>query len=251
MIAFARQSFLDAQWQKDARAFADRHKDAPVGAFEPALDALAPALDRSMPVAFEASEEREILRALAFAKEFNLDPIIVGGAEAANVIDDLKAAKARVIVSANFQAARWRWWRAVGGGRGGGEADTPIRVTRMRQNAAKVPAALEKAGIPFAFTAGGLQNPGDFVRNVARTVKEGGLTEDAALKALTVNAAKLAGAGDRLGTIEKGKMANVIVTEGNLFDSPRIRHVFVAGWPVDLDVPVQGLSGRGGRGSAQ
>ena len=79
-------------------------------------------------------------------------------------------------------------------------------------------------------------------------MKEGGLPEDAALKALTVNAARLAGAGDRLGTLEKGKMANVIVTEGNLFDSPRIRHVFVAGWPVDLDVPA--ATGRGGgRGS--
>ena len=247
VIAFARQSFLDAQWQKDARAFADRHKDAAVGSFEPALDALAPALDRRMPVAFDASEEREIVRALAFAKEFNLDPIIVGGAEAANVIDDLKAAKARVIVSANFQAAGG----GGGRGRGGGEIDTPIRVTRMRQNAAKVPAALEKAGIPFAFTVGGLQNPADFVRSVARTVKEGGLAEEAALKALTVNAAKLAGAGDRLGTIEKGKIANVIVTEGNLLESPRIRHVFVAGWPIDLDVPVQGLTGRGGRGSPQ
>ena len=74
------------------------------------LDALAPALERRVPVAFDASEEREILRALAFAKEFNLDPIIVGGAEAANVIEDLKAAKARVIVSTNFQA--------VGGVRG-------------------------------------------------------------------------------------------------------------------------------------
>ena len=131
VIAFARQSFLDAQWQKDARAFADRHKDAQVGAFEPALDALAPALERKIPVAFEAGEEREILRALAFAKEFNLDPVIVGGAEAANVIDDLKAAKARVIVGTNFQA--------IGGGggavagRGGGENDTPIRITRMRQ----------------------------------------------------------------------------------------------------------------------
>ena len=245
VIAFARQSFLDAQWQKDARAFADRHKDAAVGSFEPALDALAPALDRRMPVAFDANEEREIVRALAFAKEFNLDPIIVGGAEAANVIDDLKAAKARVIVSANFQAAGGGGGR--GGGRGGGEVDTPIRVTRMRQNAAKVPAALEKAGIPFAFASGGLQTPGEFVRSVARAVKEGGLAEDAALKALTVNAAKLAGAGDRLGTIEKGKIANVIVTEGNLLDSARIRHVFVAGWPIDLDVPVQGLTGRGGR----
>jgi imidazolonepropionase-like amidohydrolase len=252
VIAFARQSFLDAQWQKDAKGFAERHKDAAVGTFEPALDALAPTLDRRMPVAFDASEEREIVRALAFAKEFNLDPIIVGGAEAASVIDDLKAAKARVIVSANFQAAgAGGGGRFGGGGRGGGEADTPIRVTRMRQNAAKVPAALEKAGIAFAFTSGGLQNPADFARNVARTVKEGGLTEDAALKALTANAAKIAGAGDRLGTIEKGKMANVVVTEGNLFESPRIRHVFVAGWPVDLDVPVQGLPGRSGRAGGQ
>jgi imidazolonepropionase-like amidohydrolase len=250
VIAFARQSFLDAQWQKEARAFAERRKDAAAGAFEPVLDALAPALDRRVPVAFDASEEREILRALAFAKEFNLDPIIVGGAEAANVIDDLKAAKARVIVSANFQAAGGgAGGRGGAGGGRGGETDTPVRIIRMRQNAAKVPAELEKAGIPYAFTIGGLQNPSDFVRNVARTVRDGGLPEEAAIKALTANAAKLAGAGDRVGTIEKGKMANVIVTEGSLFDSGRIRHVFVAGWPVDLDVPAQAPGGRGGRGS--
>jgi imidazolonepropionase-like amidohydrolase len=250
VIAFARQSFLDAQWQKEARAFAERRKDAAVGAFEPVLDALAPALDRRVPVAFDASEEREILRALAFAKEFNLDPIIVGGAEAANVIDELKAARARVIVSANFQAAGGAaGGRGGAGGGRGGETDTPVRIIRMRQNAAKVPAALEKAGIPYAFTVGGLQNPSDFVRNVARTVRDGGLPEDAAIKALTANAAKLAGVGDRLGTIEKGKMANVIVTEGSLFDSGRIRHVFVAGWPVDLEFPAQTPGGRGGRGS--
>jgi imidazolonepropionase-like amidohydrolase len=248
VIAFARQSFLDAQWQKEARAFGERHKDAAVGGFEPVLDALAPALDRKVPVAFEASEEREILRALSFAKEFNLDPIIIGGAEAANVIEDLKAAKARVIVSTNYQAVGGAGRGGFGGGRGG-DTDTPIRVTRMRQNAAKAAAALEKAGIPYAFTSGGVQNPGDFVRNVGRAIKDGGLPEDSALKALTVNAARLAGAGERLGTIEKGKLANVIVTEGNLFDNGRIRHVFVAGWPVDLDFPAQGTAGRGGRGA--
>ena len=80
-------------------------------------------------------------------------------------------------------------------------------------------------------------------------MREGGLAEDAAVKALTVNAVKLAGAGDRLGTIEKGKMANLIVTDGSLFDSGRIRHVFVAGWPVDLEFPTQAPGGRGGRGS--
>jgi imidazolonepropionase-like amidohydrolase len=250
VVAFARQSFLDAQWQKEARAFAERRKEAHVGGFEPALDALAPALDRKIPVAFDAGEEREILRALAFAKEFNLDPIIVGGAEAANVIEELKTARARVIVSANFQAVGGGVAGRGGGGGGGrgGDADIPLRIVRMRQNAAKVPAALEKAGIAFAFTAGGLQTPADFVRAVGRTVRDGGLAEDAALRALTMNAAKLAGAGDRLGSIEKGKMANVIVTEGSLFDSPRIRHVFVAGWPLDLDIPAP-ATGRGGRGS--
>ena len=248
VIAFARQSFYDAQWQKEARAFADRNKSAVFGGFEPARDARAPALERKVPVAFEAGEQREILRALAFAKEFNLDPIIVGGAEAGSVIDDLKAAKAAVIVSASFQAAgtpAGRGGGGGGGGRGGGDADTPVRITRMRQNAAKVPAALEKAGIPFAFTVGGLQSPAEFVRSVARTVKEGGLAEDSALKALTINAARLAGAAERLGTIEKGKMANVIVTDGNLFDASRIRHVFVAGWPVDIEAAAQAPAGRG------
>jgi imidazolonepropionase-like amidohydrolase len=209
------------------------------------LDALAPALDRKVPVAFEASEQREILRALAFAREFNLDPIIVGGAEAGSVIDDLKAAKAAVIVSANFQAAGGAPGGRGGGRGGGGDTDTPLRIMRMRQNAAKVPAALEKAGIPFAFTIGGLQTPGEFIRSVARTVREGGLSEDSALKALTVNAARLAGVAERLGTIEKGKMANVIIADGNLFETSRIRHVFVAGWPVDLDVPAQPAGGRG------
>ena len=249
VIAFARQSFLDAQWQKEARAFAERRKDAAVGAFEPALDALAPALDRKVPVAFDANEEREIVRALAFAREFNLDPIIVGGAESASVIEELKTAKARVIVTTNYQALGGAGGRGGAGGGRGGDADTPLRITRMRQNATRVAAALEKAGIPFAFTATGLQNPGEFVRAVARTIKDGGLSEDSALKALTVNAAKLAGAGERLGTVEKGKMANVIVTDGNLFENGRIRHVFVAGWPVDLDFPNQGGAGRGGRGT--
>src|SRR5439155_23854978 len=100
---------------------------------------------------------------------------------------------------------------AAGGGRGGpstgsaqGRGDVPIRVTRMQQNAPKVAAALEKAAIPFAFSSEGLQNPADFLRGVSRAVREGGLTEEQALRALTVNAAKIAGAGDRGGPLARG-----------------------------------------------
>ena len=244
-IAFVRQAFYDAKWQKDARAWAEKHKDQPRPEFEPALDALAAALDRKMPVSFEAGELREILRALAMAKEFSLDPIVTGGVEADQAVADLKAANAKVIltVASGSPAPGGR-----GGGRGG---DTPIRVTRMQQNAAKVPAALEKAGIPYAFASEGVQAPADFLRGVAHAVKDGGLTPDQALRALTVNAAKIAGADARVGTLAKGKMANVILVEGDLFaDQPRIRRVFVDGRPVNIDVtPAQTPAGgrRGGQ----
>jgi imidazolonepropionase-like amidohydrolase len=243
-IAFVRQAFYDARWQKDARAWAEKHKDQARPDFEPALDALAPALDRRMPVSFEAGEFREILRALAMAKEFNLDPIVTGGLEADAAIADLKAANARVILtmpSTNAQGGR-------GGGAGGGRGDTAIRVTRMQQNAPKVAAALEKAGIPYAFSSEGTQTPADFLRGVSRAVRDGGLTEDQALRALTSGAAKIAGS-DRVGTLAKGKIANVIVVEGALFtEQARVRRVFVDGRPVNIDVPPAAAPGGGRRG---
>jgi imidazolonepropionase-like amidohydrolase len=242
-IAFVRQAFYDARWQKDARAWADKHRDQARPDFEPALDALAPALDRRMPVSFEAGELREILRVLAMAKEFNLDPIVTGGVEADAAAADLKAANAKVILT--FPQAGGQGGR--GGGRGG--ADTPIRVTRMQQNAPKVAAALEKAGVPYAFSSEGLQTPADFLRGVSRAVREGGLTADQALRALTVNAAKMAGASDRLGALAKGKIANVLVVEGDLFsDQGRVRRVFVDGRPVNIDVPAPAAPQGGRRG---
>jgi imidazolonepropionase-like amidohydrolase len=242
-IAFVRQAFYDAKWQKDARAWADKHKDQPRPDFEPALDALVPALERKMPVAFEAGELREILRVLAMAKEFNLEPIVTGGIEADQAVADLKAANAKVIltVASGSQAQGGR-----GGGRGG---DTPIRVTRMQQNAPKVPAALEKAGILYGFASEGAQSPADFLRGVSRAVHDGGLAPDQALRALTLNAAKIAGADARVGTLAKGKIANVLLVEGDLFaEQPRIRRVFVDGRPVNIDVPAAQSPGGGRRG---
>ncbi|HYN10451.1 MAG TPA: amidohydrolase family protein [Vicinamibacterales bacterium] len=247
-VAFIRQSFYDAQWQRDARAYAERHKDAPRAVFEPVLDAMLPALEKKLPVAFEVSAEREIRRALAIAREFNLDPIVTGAAEAAATADDLKAANARVIYTLNFGGGGGggggRGGGGGGGGRGGG-GDETLRAVRARVNAPRAPAALEKAGVPYAFTSGGLQDFGDFVRNAARVVKEGNLPADATLRALTVNAARMAGAADRLGTIEKGKIANLLVTEGDLFENGRIRHVFIDGRPVEIETPAPAPTGRG------
>lgn len=248
-IAFVRQTFYDAQWQKTARGWAQKHADQPRPDFEPALDALAPALDRRMPVSFEGDELRQILRGLKMAKEFNLDPIITGGVEADQVIPDLKAANAKVILTVAVPGEGGRGAPSTGSGRG--EADVPMRVRNMRQNMTKVPAALDKAGVLYAFSSEGLPNPSDFLRDVARDVHTGGLTEDAALRALTVDAAKIAGASDRVGSLAKGKIANVLLVEGDLFsDQAHIRRVFVDGRPVDINVPPSAPQG-GRRGGGQ
>jgi imidazolonepropionase-like amidohydrolase len=239
-IAFVRQSFLDAQHQQLEKQRYERAKGGvPRPIYDPSLDAIQPALARTLPVAFDADLSREILRALNMAKEFNLDPVITGAREADQVIADLKARNARVIYNLDFPTRS----RALPP-----DADEPIRELRARAQASKTPAALDKGGLLFAFSSGNIQQPRDFLRNAARAVKDG-LPADAAIRALTINAARIAGAGDRLGSLEKGKIANVIVTDGDLFeDRTRIVHVFVDGRKVDAEPPAQ-TGGRGrGRG---
>ena len=215
IIAFNRQAFLDAQWYQQAK---NRPHSAP-------LDAMQPALAGRLPVAFRASTSREVLRALDMAKMFKLDPIITTARQVEDVTADLKAASARVIYSLNFPTRRTSL---------APDADEALSILRDRANAPKGPAVLDKAGVLFAFESNGLSDPKDFLKNAQKTVANG-LSKDAAIKALTLNAATLAGAADRLGSLEPGKMANVVVSEGDLFDEKTtIKHVFVNGRPVRL-----------------
>ncbi len=253
-IAFVRQAFHDARWQRDARAYYEKHSDQPRPVMEPVLDALAPMLDAHMPAAFDADLAVEIARALGLAKEFALDPIIVGGAESGDVAADIKAARGRVIYSLNFPTAPVADRAGRAGGRGADPDEEQIRSIRARQNAPKGPAALVKAGVPFAFTSGGLQDLSLFMRNAARTVRDGGLPADVALAALTSDAARMAGVDNRLGTIQRGRIANLVVTDGDwLEERTRIRHVFIDGYPVEIDIvppPAPAVGGRrGGRGA--
>jgi imidazolonepropionase-like amidohydrolase len=214
-IAFNRQAFLDAQWYQQAKS---RTHSA-------ALDAMQPALAGRMPVAFRASTSRDVLRALDMAKMFKLDPIITAARQVEDVTGEIKAANARVIYSLNFPIRRVSL---------APDADESLSVLRDRANAPKGPSTLDKAGILFAFESAGLQESKDFLKNAQKTVANG-LSKDAAIKALTINAATIAGASDRLGSLDKGKIANVIVTDGDLFEEKTtIKHVFVNGRPVTL-----------------
>jgi imidazolonepropionase-like amidohydrolase len=238
VISLVRQGFIDAQYQQAAE---QRYAKGSVGqqrpAHDPALAALQPALEGKLPVAFDADGAREILRALDMSDAFKLSPVISGGREADQVTAELKSRNARVIYNLNFPTRP----RALAP-----DADEPIAALRTRANAPKVPAALAKSGVTFAFSSAGLRDPKDFVRNVARAVKEG-LPPEAALRALTIDAARIAGASDRLGSIEQGKIANLVVATGDLFDdATRIRHVFVDGRSIAVEEPQPNARGRSG-----
>ncbi len=217
-IAFLRQAFLDAQHYQQSAALAEGA--AGRDTYDPALAAMGPALAGKVPVAFEASTPREIRRALALAKEFGVSPIVMGAHGAAEVAPELKAAGARVVVSLDYPVRP----KSLAT-----DADETYEALAARAAARKVAAALATAGVPFGFGSAGLKDPKDFVAN-ARVAVEQGLPADAAVRALTLDAATLAGAGARLGSIERGKRANLVVVDGDLLgEKTKVKHVFVAG----------------------
>jgi imidazolonepropionase-like amidohydrolase len=231
VIAYVRQAFLDAQHHQQSVDFAARVKTAQVPIDDPALAALQAPLNGRVPVAFHAEAAREIRRALDMAAAFRLTPIIVGGIEADQVAADLKAANARVILGVNHPKRAESL---------APDADESLRTLRTRANAPKVAAALDQAGVAFAFASDGLENPADFVKNAGRGVG-GGLSADRIIRALTLDAATLVGLADRLGSLEAGKLANVIVTDGDLFaEKTQVKHVYIEGAAMKLDAPTNG-----------
>lgn len=216
--AFVRQALLDAQHYQRTATLPEASPARP--SYDAALDAIGRALAGSLPVAFSASSTREIRRALAMAAEFSVRPVIVGAHGAADVTSELKAAGARVVVSLNLPTRP----RALAQ-----DADETLKALQDRDGARKVAGALSRAGVPFGFASAGLKDPKDLVGN-ARITVQNGLPADVAIRALTLDAATLAGLGSRLGSIERGKRANLVVTDGDLLgEKTRVKHVFIAG----------------------
>jgi imidazolonepropionase-like amidohydrolase len=109
------------------------------------------------------------------------------------------------------------------------------RRGETRQRYLETPAALEKAGVPFGFTTVDVKSK-DVRDNVLKMV-EAGLSEDAALAALTINPATILGIASTTGTVQRGKLGNLVVTSGSYFNKDAsIRYVFVEGKPFELEV---------------
>ena len=227
VFATLRQMMLDAQRYRDSLAMYER---APRGMRRPEVDrslaALVPVVDGRIPVVMLANSEREIDRALDLAAEFKLRLIIAGGRESDRLTDRLVKQNVPVLLSLNLPR---RTTAAIP------EADPePMRVLRERVEAQQTAGKLARAGVRFAFQSGSLTNISDLMVNAGRVI-ENGLSATDALKAFTIWPATILGVENQLGSIETGKIANLTVTRGDLFDrNSRVVHVFIDGRPVDL-----------------
>ncbi|HEU4629596.1 MAG TPA: amidohydrolase family protein [Gemmatimonadaceae bacterium] len=232
VFAALRQMLLDAQHYAAVQAaYTANPRGRARPELDPSLAALQPALARQMPVVMTANSEREIARALDLAKEFNLRAVIAGGQEAYKIADRLKAENVPVLLSMDFPERPAR--------RGPDAEPEPLRVLRERVEAPRTPARLVDAGVQVALQSGGGYD--DFLANLQRAV-ENGLSRQAALRALTVAPAELFGLGDRLGTVEAGKIANLTLVRGDVFEpGATVTQLFVDGRPVT----VRAAAGRG------
>jgi hypothetical protein len=99
----------------------------------------------------------------------------------------------------------------------------------LRDRAPSSPAALAKAGVKFAFYSGAITAPKDMLKAAKKSI-DAGLSPDAAIRAFTLTPAEIFGVADRLGSIENGKIANLVVADGDIFDDKtKIKFVFVDG----------------------
>jgi len=226
VIASLRQMLLDAQRYRESWQIYER---SPRGIRRPEMDkslaALIPVLEGRMPVIIEADREREILRALDLAEEFKLRAIIAGGHEAWKVSERLRSRDVPILLSLNLPKRTTVAMR---------EADPePLRILRERVQAQQNAGKLAANKVRFAFQSGGLTNISDFLVNARKTIEQGLAREDA-LRAMTIWPAEILGVSNQLGSVETGKIANLTVVRGDLFESnTQLAYVFIDGRPIE------------------
>jgi imidazolonepropionase-like amidohydrolase len=250
VIAYERQAFYDARRQA---LLLERYHTAPRGMKRPAYDAglaaLIPVVRGDLPVLFAAGNENEIRRAVAMGREFNLALHVVGASEAFRAIDALQANRRTVVVSVDFPRAPEVTGWAFRSAQRLPPNDSAAADSAARQVIEGNAAALVRAGVRVALASGGSLRGSEVVANVRKAIAAG-LPRDAALEALTIRPAEVAGAAEQLGSVDVGKIANLVVADGEpLTDSARVRAVFVDG--IRYEVVPPATAGRGaGRGGS-
>jgi imidazolonepropionase-like amidohydrolase len=236
-IAHFRQAMLDAEHYQKLTTYYEA-KGGARPPFDPALKALLAARSKKLPVWWESNTRDEIHRALDLAHEFGTSAVIVGGREAGKVADRLKSGHVPVVIRLNFPEEPRVPTEAEYRKKGAAERDEPFRALSQRRSKwneqVGTAAALAKAGVPFAFATEGIERIDTFP-TVVRQLISAGLSGDDALAGLTRNAASIAGVGQRLGTLEPGKLGHLIVMTGPFNEErARVKYALIDGLKFEI-----------------
>ena len=205
---------------RDARAYADakdaRARDASLPRLEIdlKLEALIPVVRGQMPVVINAQTERDIKNAIAFADEMKIKMILSGGTEAWRVADQLRAKSIPVIVGPVLRM--------------------PVREDDPYDAAFANAGILQKAGVKIAFQTLDSAHVRDLPYHAGMAAAYG-LPKEEALKAVTIYPAEIFGVSDRIGSIDQGKVANLIVTDGDPLEvRTQVKYLFINGRQIPL-----------------
>ena len=160
---------------------------------------------------------KQLLIALDFVKEFNFDVVIVGGSDSWQIADLLKQNNVAVVLGQAHSLPTLD----------DDDVDQPYKTAAM----------LQKAGVLFSISDDDGQTRGRNIAFNAGTASTYGLTKEEALQAITLNAAKILGVSDKTGSIEVGKDANIIISDGDILDmrTNNVTDAFIQGRKINLD----------------
>jgi len=199
-IALLRQTHHDAQWYNrlDKKKFTD-------------LSLEAWAALQQYPQIFEVNDRLSLIRADKLGDEFGIQYIIKGNGDEYQRIEDIKNTNAPLIMPLNFP-------EPISFNNTYEEQSVSLNELKHWEMAPSVFAELEKNQIPFAITTHGLKKTSDFIKNLQKAI-EYGLSEKAALKALTETPAQLLRVENMVGSLKAGNQASFIITSGSIFES--------------------------------
>ncbi|CAM3342063.1 amidohydrolase family protein [Rhodothermus bifroesti] len=232
----------------------------PSGLEPPPYDAVHaaffPVLEGKKPVFFYTEDALDLHRVLALHRELNFPVVLAGLAGSFDILEKLRASNIPLFLTLNLpEAPRDTAAKAIAPSDDSLAAQyrPNLRVVDYRNTEAerqnlKARQALERikyyetasrlhaAGLRFGFSTRDVE-PKKIAAHL-RTMGKHGLSEEAALAALTIDAARLLGIDQAVGTVEPGKLANLVITDGPLFnEKTRIRYVFVAGELFEIKAP--------------
>ncbi len=227
-VAVTRQAFLDALWWRDAEA---AYAAAPSGKARPrfvaATAALVPAAEGRETVVFETTDVLSLLRAARVAGEMKVKARFVAAGDEYRLLAEVAAARPDLVLRVAFprpdRLDRDEEW-----------LDVPMTRLRAFDRAPSNPRWLRDAGLSFSFTTAGLDSVGDFDERVREAMARG-LSADDALAAVTTIPARQLGLSDRLGTLEAGKVASLVVRSGAPFsESGAVSEIWIDGDRIEI-----------------